>query len=175
MRRITVIAACALLVAGLGFGGMGLAGAGDGGGHAGWSVDGPGTTGVAKGDDGSRILSYSFDVPGPEPLSTWTMAKEADETGSLDLEWSIDGFHGFFLDWIEIYVFADGPGGTTTQTLVATPHAEGVPGEIDGPFHFDGTATVSVTAGYEFGFIIRGDNHAAAGALRGNLTVKERD
>ena len=173
MKRFSMFAVSAALAAGLALGATALAG--NGGGHAGWSVSGPGTTSVEKGDKGSRVLKYHYDVPSFESQQTFEMAKESESTGSLGLEWSIDGFHGWFQDWVEIQAFADGPGGRTVQTLVATPHAEFVPGETDGPFHFAGTATVSVTAGYDFGFIVKGANFDSGGALIGALTVKERD
>ncbi len=166
---VVILAGC------LALGASALAGGGNGGGHAGWSVSGPGTTSVEKGDKGSRILKYAYDVPSFESEQEWVMAKESDATGSLDLEWSIDGFHGWYLDWIEIDVFADGPGGTTVQTILATPRDEFVPGEIDGPFHFEGKATISVNAGHDFGFVVRGANYDSGGALVGALTVKERD
>jgi hypothetical protein len=175
MRRFSAFAASAVLIGGMALGAAALGGDGKGGGHAGWSIAGPGTTSVEKGDRGSRILQYAYDIPSWEPEQAWEMAKTPEETGPLDLEWSIDGFHGWFLDWVEIYAFADGPGGRTVQTLVATPHGEFVSGEIDGPFQFEGRATVQTTAGYPFGFIVKGANFDSGGALVGSLTVKERD
>jgi hypothetical protein len=148
---------------------------GAGGGYAGWAISGPGTTGVQKGDKGSRILSYYYAQDSYEPEQAWVMAKQSDEAGSLGIEWKIAGFHGWYEDWIELYAFADGPAGRAVQTLVATPHGEPAPGEIDGDFEFFGFVTLEVTAGYDFGFIVKGANYSALGWLTGDLTVKERD
>jgi len=153
----------------------GRAVANEGGGTAGWSVVGVGTTSVEKGEKGSRILTYAYNAPSFESEQSWTMSKVADETGALTLEWNLDGLHGFFRDWVEIYAFADGPSGTSIQTLVATPHAEGVPGEIDGPFTFSGEVSLDVTEGYAFGFIVKGANFDCCSLLTGTMTVKERD
>jgi hypothetical protein len=173
MIRFGSIVAAAVLAAGVAFGASTFAN--NGGGDAGWTVTGVGETSVEKGEKGSRVLSYAYDVPSYETEQSWTMAKTADETGSLDIEWSLEGFHGWFEDWIEFTAFADGPSGITYQTLISTPHAEFVAGELDGPFLFDGVVTLEVTAGYDFGFISTGANYDSGGALIGELTVKERD
>lgn len=169
-----------------------LAAPGQSGGHAGWSVTGGvGTTDVLKGDKGSRILTYDYRVPGATPAAgfTWTMSKTAESTGPLDVEWQIDGNHGFFLDWVEVVAFADGPDGRVTQTLVTTPRceseahplsgsrcsAEDSENETEGPFAFEGRVSLETYAGHDFGFLITGGNFDSGPTLRGALQVKERD
>ncbi|HEX5139042.1 MAG TPA: hypothetical protein VFY93_18885, partial [Planctomycetota bacterium] len=168
MKRFTGIAAIVLLAGGLGLGPTVLA---DGEDDGGWTITGVGTTGVEEGDDCSVLLKYDYDVPSYETEKTWTMTKQADTSGSVEISWKLDGFHGWFADWVELYVFADGEEGTTTQTLVATPHQEFASGETDGPFHFSGTFTVDLTEGYDWGFIVKGANFDSGGALRGTIAL----
>lgn len=156
--------------------GGGTASADSAGGLAGWTASGPGTAEVEKADNGARAMSYYDEQAGPEAATrTWTMSKVAEESGPLALDWTIDGFHGFFQDAVRITVFADGPGGQSNQQVLNIPGLpdEG-PGTIDGPFTFDGTALVETTAGYPFGFIVEGRNFDCCSFLQGTLTVKER-
>jgi len=169
--RSVVAAAFALTLA---VAGGSTASASSAGGLAGWTASGPGSAEVAKADKGARSMSYNYAQVGPE-AGAWTMSKVAEESGPLALEWTIDGFHGFFRDAVRITVFADGPGGRSSQQVLNIPgFPDEGPGTIDGPFTFDGTAEVEITAGYAFGFIVEGSNFDCCSFLEGTLTVKER-
>jgi hypothetical protein len=167
MKRFTGIAVVAVLVGGFLLGPAVLADGED----SGWTIEGVGTTSVEKDDACNILLKYDYDVPSFESEKTWVMTRTAGATGTFEVSWKLNGFHGWFLDWVELYVFADDEEGTTTQTLVATPHQEFVSGETDGPFTFSGTFTVDLTEGEEWGFIVKGANFDSGGALRGTLTL----
>ena len=120
-------------------------------------------------------FEYAFDVPSEEPPSTWTFTATADDDESVSLDWTFDGFHGFFLDWAQLFVFADGPSGTTTTTLVSTPMCEFCPGEIDGPFSFSGSTSIDVQEGFAYGIIVKGANFDCCGALNGTIAIGVAD
>ncbi|MBL9087652.1 MAG: hypothetical protein JNM10_10980 [Planctomycetia bacterium] len=138
------------------------------------SLNGVGTTGQQTLMGGERVFTYDYDEPSAEPESAWEIARVAGSDGSVLIDWTLDGFHGFFLDWVTIEFFVQRHRGEDVEVLVATdPNADDGPNTIDGPFSFGGTVDVFVPAGARYGFRITGANFDSGGALQGEFTLLE--
>lgn len=138
------------------------------------SLNGVGTTTEQALPGGERVFTYDYNEPSAEPESTWEISRVADSSGSALIDWSLDGSHGFFLDWVTIEFFIEDHRGESVDVLVATDQfADDGPGTIDGPFFFSGTVDVYVPAGARYGFRVRGANFDGGGALQGEFTLLE--
>ena len=73
------------------------------------------------------------------------------------------GSHAWWNAWASLQVFAGGPAGTEVITLVNTWPAA--------PFQFTGSASIQTYHGYEFGFIVGGQNFDSASVIQGNLKI----
>jgi len=97
---------------------------------------------------------------------TATFYTTAAYTGSISFDWEYYFFHAWFDVYADLYVFADGPSGTTTIHLVDFYNWG-----YTGPQTFTGSSTIWVESGYNFGFIVGGSNYDSNSILQGTLTI----
>jgi hypothetical protein len=143
----------------------------------GWNWTGPGTADVTSPSSGALQFDYGYDT-GCCESGTWNFDAPAAATGTYSFDWSYSGFHGWFYDAAQVVVWADGPGGITSTTLVSTTpngncefYGTDCGNDIDGPFAFSGSASIQRNAGYAWGVTVSGSNGDCCGALVGTLTL----
>ncbi len=114
----------------------------------------------------SADISYDVDlgVPGGGvSLRTTTLGVSTAETGTVTFDYSWTGFHAWFLATGLLQVVADGPSGTTTVNLY-----DGVVYDF---FTICGSASIDVTAGYNWGITVGGSNNDSTSLMRGTVTM----
>ncbi len=173
-RWMRGLAASAALVASVACGQGGSDGSGSATDWAIVSLEGFGTTGEQTLMGGERVFTYDYDDPDFESGGTWEISRVAGADGSVLIDWDLEGFHGFFFDWVTIEFFVRRHRSETVDVLVATDQgSDDGPNTIDGPFSFGGTVDAFVEAGATYGFRIRGGNFDSGGALQGEFTLLE--
>jgi len=130
------------------------------------SSSGSATLGVAivPGSADAEQFTYrdhSYDVFDGQ---TFEMDAVATDSRAVSFAWTYNGYHAYFEADAGLDAFADGPGGTTTITLVSSRPASG-------GFSFGGTSSLTVTAGYAFGFVASGINYDSDDELNGTVTI----
>jgi hypothetical protein len=135
-----------------------------------WSSSGiaGGSTSITppSGPTSSAQFSYNVNLGNPGggvSFRTATFSTTAAQTGPLSFTYDYSGYHAFFRTNATFQVFADGPSGTTTDTIFSGP--------ASGGFDFQGSHTINVTAGFTFGFIVGGSNFDSDSQLVGTLTI----
>ena len=108
-----------------------------------------GTASVTQQDSSSIDLNYNMTTSwwGVQALGTGSLVSPITGTVSFDINWTASGIPP--KAWVLLQVFADGPGGRTTQTI-ANPYYSFWSGS------FNGSATLNVVAGQTFGVMAGG-------------------
>ena len=135
-----------------------------------WTKDGPGNTSITPvaGAATSATFHYDLDPAGLLMKQTWTYKTIAAGDGTASFDWAYSGDHAYFKVQVDLYAFADGPGGVrSTQTLV---EAEALTWLTNG-FSYSGVANLTVHSGYAFGLIASGSNGDINNSLRGDITL----
>lgn len=136
-----------------------------------WSSSGilEGTTSISpsSGRAGSATFGYHVDrrPSGSVSFRTATFSATAATTRTLTFDYAYSGFHAFCCQPDALLqVFANGPGGTETITLVNDLNA-------GTSFSHSGSASITIHQGYDFGFIAGGRNGDSDSRLIGNVTI----
>jgi hypothetical protein len=138
-----------------------------------WTAAGPGSTSItpSSGATTSVTLGYNFD-PSDLGTNSWTYAVTAVDDGMASFDWNYSGFHSFYYVTAGLQIFADGPSGRVTQTLVsAGPAFCGACDPPSGGFNYSGTASIEVHQGFAFGVIASGGHFDGTRVLRGAVTL----
>jgi hypothetical protein len=128
-----------------------------------WSHDGYGTTSVTPTAEGGQQFSYKGDGYHYTPR-IWSFITVAEESKTLEFNWTYSGLHAWFMAYAGAEAFADGPNGRTTVTLKPW-------GGVWDYFSFSGTSQLEIHEGFSYGFITNGKNYDATWILQGNLVV----
>jgi hypothetical protein len=112
----------------------------------------------------AEAFKYSDTTTDVWSTKTFTYQAVATSSRTLAYAWQYTGYHAFFATSASLQAFANGPGGTVTVTLVA-------PQPVGGGFNFGGTGSLTITAGYTFGFIASGRNFDSDHRLIGTVTI----
>ena len=121
----------------------------------------------------SAAFAYNINLgnPGPGvPLSKWTFQATAATTGKLSFNYHYTGNHSYFQITAFLQAFAGAAGGTTTITPYSAGPAYGGTSPSGG-FDVSGAATINITQGYPFGFIVGGSNYDYISLMNGTLTI----
>ena len=127
-----------------------------------------GTTSITPSSGPTASAEFGYNVSlsgGGVSYRTATFSTTADHTGSISFDWQYDFFHSWYDVEADLYVFSNGPSGTTVHLLDF--YSEG----NTGPRNFEGSSTIWVESGYDFGFIVGGSNYDSNSALLGTLTI----
>jgi hypothetical protein len=135
------------------------------------SASNGGTTTITppSGESASAAFGYNLSLGGSGvPPSTWTFQTTAAPTGSgtVSFHWHYTGFHAFFDVTVLLQTFS---GANVTTLYNASAAACCSP--PSGGFDVFGDATINVTAGVPFGFIVGGSNFDSNSQLNGTLTI----
>jgi PKD repeat protein len=127
-----------------------------------WTVSstwGAATTSVSQADS---CNVFAYDQTGFR--GEWIYSATALESGTLPFTWRHKGLHSWHLPKAAAYAWADGPQGRQTVTLWT--------GNVWD--YFDSgvqSASLTLHAGYAYGFTVTGQNSDSAKTLRGSLSV----
>ncbi|MDO8637859.1 MAG: hypothetical protein Q7R34_16765, partial [Dehalococcoidia bacterium] len=111
-----------------------------------WTLTGPGTLSVAGSSSPTHILTFKYNYGGAYgQWHNWEFKAQAKSTETITLGWDYWPFHSWYQAQARLYLFADGPSGTTTQTLY----------NGYGYTRVNGIASINVTNGYNFGFKVQ--------------------
>jgi len=137
-----------------------------------WSSSGiyEGTTSITPSSGASDSAEFSYDVnlgypAGGVSYREATFSTTAANTGTISFDWQYDFFHAWFAVEADLYVFSNGPSGTTVHLLDFDNWG------YTGAQTFSGSSTISVESGYSFGFIVGGSNFDSNSVLQGTLTI----
>ena len=122
-----------------------------------------------SGPAGTATFSYDVnlnDVGDGVSFRTATFKAKAFGTGTFTFDYDYSGFHAFHDAYADFELFADGPNGIEKITIVDYV-------KTSSSFSFTGSASIEVYHGYEFGFIIGGENYDSNSRLLGNLTISK--
>jgi hypothetical protein len=125
----------------------------------------------ASGPSGCPAFSYSINLGNPAggvPARNWTFQTVAPANGNVSFNWHYSGFHAFFQVTALLQVFA----GANTVTLYSAGPQNCCTTPSAG-FDVFGTATIPVTAGLPFGFIVGGSNGDSNSQLNGTITISD--
>jgi hypothetical protein len=103
------------------------------------------------------------------PGQTFTFQALATSSITLNYTWQYQGNHSWFEASAGLQAFASGPSGTTTTVSLVASQTK-----TNGAFAYSGTSSLTVTAGYAFGFIASGENYDSASSLAGTLTITKQ-
>ena len=120
-----------------------------------------------NGEAGTAVFSYDVDLGNPGSGVSYrraTFKATAFGDGTFSFDYDFSGFHSFYDAYADFKIFADGPNGTETITLVNYV-------KTYSNFSFTGSASIEVYHGYEFGFIVGGENFDTNSRLKGDLTI----
>ncbi len=132
-----------------------------------WTATGPGTTSITPSSGATTSATFSYNLD-PGFSGQWTFAVTAAQNGTASFDWNYSGFHSFYQVKVGLIVFATGPSGQITHTLVAA----GPVNCCDAPsagFNYNGTASIEVHAGYAFGIIASGSHFDGTEVVRGAI------
>jgi len=129
---------------------------------AAWSAGGSGTVTVLNdGTTGDPSMSYShrwYNFSG-----SWTFSTTAATTQQVQLPWTWNGCHSWYMSTASIDAFVTRPGSGTFYTRV---------GNSGGcSFLLSGTAVLNVQAGDTYGFLMKGSHYDSSYLLVGTLTI----
>lgn len=135
---------------------------------ASWASTGPGTITITPSTDGTDGVAFGYMLSGSAVYTTqtWAFTTIAPRTQRLRLDWRYNAFHAYFAVTGSADAFAEGPSGPQSVSLYS--------GGSGGGWDATGSATLDVTAGYPFGFVITGSNFDSDARLIGTLTVTQR-
>ena len=123
-----------------------------------------------SGAAGSAAFAYDINLGGGGvPFRTWTFQTVAAATGTVTFAFHYTGFHAYFAVNALFQAFSAAPGGATI-TLYNPPQQNCCTTPSSG-FDVSGTATINVTQGFPFGFIVGGSNGDSNSQLNGTLTI----
>lgn len=124
-----------------------------------------GVTSINPSTGAADLVTYSYDVDRENGVSfrTAELGVIAQDDGTVSFDWDYSGFHAFFMANAVLEVYADSCLGREVITLVASP--------TSGEFQFQGSASIDVYAGHEFGIRVGGDNFDLFGQLKGAVTI----
>jgi hypothetical protein len=116
----------------------------------------------------SPSIEFSYEAPKPY---YYTYRKSAFKTvaaytSTIEFDWEYYFHHSWFQVYADLWVYADGPSGRTEQHLV-----DFYQGGYTGPKTFEGSASLDVTEGYEFGLEVGGSNFDYSQILEGMVTL----
>ncbi len=119
-----------------------------------------------NGEAGTAVFSYDVDLGSNIGVSYRTAAFKAKAfgDGTFSFDYDFSGFHSFYNAYADFKIFADGPDGTETITLVDYVKTYSF-------FSFTGSASIQIYHGYYFGFIVGGRNQDSNSRLKGDLTI----
>jgi len=126
-----------------------------------WTFTGN-ATGSFKPVDNSEAFTYTARAN----ATSDTYRAVATSTTTLNYTWNYTGLHSTVGAHATLIAFAEGPGGTTLVTLQPDTSV------IDG-FTFSGASSLTITAGYGFGFMVTGTNTDPQMILDGSLKVTQ--
>src|SRR5262249_18670976 len=119
----------------------------------------------------SAQFSYNVNLGNPGggvSFRTATFSTTAAASGTVSLNYDYAGFHAFFMTNETLQLYADGPSGRQTITLVnQNPASPANPSNFD----YSGSTSITVNAGFGFGFIVGGSNFDSNSQINGTLTV----
>ncbi|GIP40115.1 hypothetical protein J31TS4_33950 [Paenibacillus sp. J31TS4] len=125
-----------------------------------WLAAGPGNPSVTKID--SNTIQFNYDTR--ESFSgEWTYATNtlATKTETITFDYEYSGLHSWFDARAHARAFADGPDGRVYYELWDSV--------VYDQFQHSGTASINVTAGYNYGFILDGSNYDYSQILQGTF------
>lgn len=136
-----------------------------------WSSEvtlGPLSVAINPATGPSPSAEFSYDAPTPYDFTYREAAfsATATSTGTVTFDWQYYFFHSWYMVYADLWLYADGPSGTTVQHLVDFFNAY-----YTGPKTFTGSASIDVTEGYEFGLRVGGSNYDYSQILEGKVTV----
>lgn len=130
-----------------------------------------GTTSISPASGGASTATFAYDVNLGNPGGGVSFREAAffataADSGTTGFNWQYDFFHAWFDVSGRFTAFADGPSGRTSTNLVNLSACNSC-----GPQTFSGTASLALTSGYDFGFIVGGSNFDSDSRLIGTLAI----
>lgn len=137
-----------------------------------WTAVGPGTKTVTPSSGPSSTATFQYALNGSAVWSpqTWEYRTTAATTGPVTFNWNYSGYHAFFQVRVFLRVFADGPSGRQTITLVSAGPVNCC-SSPSGGFNYSGSTTFNVNAGYAFGIQAGGQNFDSDSRLLGKIDL----
>ncbi len=147
-----------------------------------WTGTGPGTVSATVNTADSVTLKYDFNYSPTEnivnidghsvfPWQQWTYSTTAVSSGLYSFNWQYSGEHYVFNAYAKLEAFANGPSGEVVVPLIPYVSYTGNYGNVNGPFIFYGSGTLTLTPGYTWGVRPAGYNYDSNLALHGTLTL----
>ncbi len=135
-----------------------------------WSASGPGTVQIlSDGVTADPSMSYIMN-PAGFSIRTWEFSTQANEDGTIKLNYEYTGFHAFFQVIVFAEAFVTGTSGTTTTPLINEGPVNCCTSPSAG-FSYTGEVTLTVEEGDTFGFRFGGRNGDSNNHLEGTFTV----
>ena len=118
-----------------------------------------------NGAAGTAVFSYEVDLgSGGVSYRAARFKAKAFGDGTFSFDYDYSGFHAFFSAYADFKIFADGPNGTEIIRIVDDVRTNSY-------FSFTGSASIQIHHGYDFGFIVGGENYDGNSRLEGDLTI----
>lgn len=129
-----------------------------------WNAQGPGTVSVTQ-PNNTLYFSYNLQSTAAFQGQTWHFTNIAQSTEDLTFDWTYWCMHSWYQAYANAYAFSDGPNGTQTVSLY----------NGYGQVTTNGTTTLHLNKGYNYGFVVYGSNYDSTALLMGGLNIKNHD
>jgi hypothetical protein len=131
-----------------------------------WQADGPGNKSVTKINTNTVQFHYDNNTWGNFSGEwTYTTNTLATKTETINFNYDYSGLHSWYMATARARAFADGPSGRVYYELYNDPNAS-----LSGNgFSTTGTASIHVTTGYNYGFVLDGSHFDASYILQGTF------
>ncbi|TBL68024.1 immunoglobulin-like domain-containing protein [Paenibacillus thalictri] len=141
----------------------------EGGGTGSWQVSGPGTTNVTVDQATYKTtLTYAYQDTAVFNGITWTLQRQAAETGTIHYRWHYSGLHAWFQAKAGLSAFVVHADNTVTETTLL-PNGS----VVSGGFDERGDVSFQVNAGELYGFHVYGSNYDYNDFLNGTLEFRD--
>lgn len=148
MNRFTLVVACVASISGLAHA-IDFTGNLGPGAWSGGVSSYPANIWMSQGSPDTLDFNYNFDgnwdaVWHGVTADYWVIS---DQNRTFSFDYEMNGYHSWIGAFASLYVFVDGPGGTTVTPLI--DHVA-----VSGPFSMSGSVVIDVNAGYAWGLTI---------------------